>query len=50
MKRQSKPLPKIGELAPDITATTDTGGTFRLSNQRGSWLCVFFYPKDDTPG
>jgi len=27
-----------------------TGGTFRLSDQRGKALVVYFYPKDNTPG
>jgi peroxiredoxin Q/BCP len=43
-------LPSIGETAPDFTGMTDTGDIFRLSDQRGRWVCVFFYPKDDTPG
>jgi len=50
VKQQSKPLPQKGDLAPDFTAITDTGDPFRLSGQRGSWVCLFFYPKDDTPG
>jgi len=27
-----------------------TGGSFRLSDQRGKKLVVYFYPKDNTPG
>jgi len=27
-----------------------TGGTFKLSDQRGKKLVVYFYPKDNTPG
>jgi peroxiredoxin Q/BCP len=27
-----------------------TGGSFRLSDQRGKTLVVYFYPKDNTPG
>ena len=26
------------------------GGTFKLSDQRGKTLVVYFYPKDNTPG
>jgi peroxiredoxin Q/BCP len=27
-----------------------TGGSFKLSDQRGKKLVVYFYPKDNTPG
>jgi len=27
-----------------------TGGTFRLSDLRGSTVVLYFYPKDNTPG
>jgi len=27
-----------------------TGGSFKLSEQRGKKLVVYFYPKDNTPG
>ena len=27
-----------------------TGGTFRLKDERGSKLVLYFYPKDNTPG
>ena len=43
-------IPGVGELAPDFTAETDAGDTLRLSSLRGSWVILFFYPKDDTPG
>jgi peroxiredoxin Q/BCP len=48
--QQGKPIPSEGTSAPDFTAATDTGDTFRLSDQRGSWVILFFYPKDDTSG
>ena len=37
-------------LAPDFTAPTDGGGTFTLSEQRGKYVVLYFYPKDSTPG
>jgi peroxiredoxin Q/BCP len=37
-------------LAPDFTAETDAGQRLTLSSLRGSWIILFFYPKDDTPG
>jgi len=50
MKQKSKPIPKHGDVAPDLAATTDAGETLRLSSLRGHWVILFFYPKDDTPG
>jgi len=42
--------PQIGDLAPDFSLPDDTGTMRTLSEQRGQWLVLFFYPKDDTPG
>lgn len=39
-----------GTAAPDFSLPTDEGGTFRLSDHRGSPVVVYFYPKDDTSG
>jgi len=38
--------------APKVRDFTlpSTGGSFRLSDQRGKKLVVYFYPKDNTPG
>jgi peroxiredoxin Q/BCP len=44
------PIPHTGAAAPDFSAPTDAGATFQLSSLRGSWVILFFYPKDDTPG
>jgi peroxiredoxin Q/BCP len=44
------PIPNAGEAAPDFTAETDAGERLTLSSLRGSWIILFFYPKDDTPG
>ncbi|GAC1378241.1 MAG: peroxiredoxin [Hymenobacter sp.] len=41
---------QIGQPAPDFSLPTTTGDTFRLSQQRGRHLVLYFYPKDDTPG
>ncbi|HNP72484.1 MAG TPA: thioredoxin-dependent thiol peroxidase [Kouleothrix sp.] len=41
---------KVGDVAPDFSATTDTGTTLRLSDLRGRRVVLYFYPKDDTPG
>lgn len=42
--------PAEGELAPDFTLPDDTGTARTLSAERGRWLVLYFYPKDDTPG
>jgi len=43
-------LPQVGEPAPDFALPDETGTLHRLSEQRGRWTVVYFYPKDDTPG
>jgi peroxiredoxin Q/BCP len=43
-------LPARGEPAPAFTAITDAGARLTLDELRGSWVILFFYPKDDTPG
>ena len=39
-----------GALAPDFSLPSDDGAAVRLSELRGRWVVLFFYPKDDTPG
>ena len=36
--------------APDFTLPDQHGTDHRLSDYRGQWVVVYFYPKDDTPG
>jgi peroxiredoxin Q/BCP len=43
-------MPAAGSIAPDFTLPDDTGTDRRLSGQRGKWVVLYFYPKDDTPG
>lgn len=44
-------LPPINESAPEFTLPTNTGeGTVSLSDYRGKWVVLYFYPKDFTPG
>jgi len=40
----------IGSSAPDFTAVSNTGETITLSQFRGQYVVLYFYPKDDTPG
>lgn len=41
---------KVGDLAPDFSAATDSGAMLKLSELRGKRVVLYFYPKDDTPG
>jgi thioredoxin-dependent peroxiredoxin len=43
-------MPQEGAAAPDFSLPDDTGTPRRLSDQRGRWTVLYFYPKDDTPG
>jgi peroxiredoxin Q/BCP len=40
----------IGDPAPDFELPTDSGETLRLSDLRGKFVVLYFYPKDDTSG
>ena len=39
-----------GKAVKDFSLPSTGGGTFKLSDQRGKTLVVYFYPKDNTPG
>jgi thioredoxin-dependent peroxiredoxin len=41
---------KVGQHAPDFTLSDQDGTEHTLSHYKGSWVLVYFYPKDDTPG
>ncbi len=43
-------VPRVGEMAPDFEAVTDSGEWLKLSDLRGKRVVLYFYPKDDTPG
>jgi len=42
--------PNINELAPDFTLKNQNSETRTLSDYRGQYVVLYFYPKDDTPG
>jgi peroxiredoxin Q/BCP len=45
------PQPPIGEPAPAFTLPTNSGeGEISLSDYRGHWVVLYFYPQDGTPG
>jgi thioredoxin-dependent peroxiredoxin len=40
----------IGDPVPDFEAACTGGQAFKLSNYRGQYVILYFYPKDSTPG
>lgn len=41
---------EIGDAAPDFSTVTQEEKKFSLSQQKGRWTVLYFYPKADTPG
>ncbi len=39
-----------GQKAPAFSLKDQNGKTVKLSDFKGQWVVVYFYPKDDTPG
>ena len=39
-----------GTMAPDFSLTDQEGNKHSLSDYRGKWVILYFYPKDMTPG
>jgi peroxiredoxin Q/BCP len=39
-----------GDPAPDFEMESDRGERVKLSDMRGEWVVLYWYPKDDTPG
>lgn len=46
----AKVQPKVGEPAPAISLPDQSGKTVNLSDFKGKWVVLYFYPKDQTPG
>ncbi|MDO9408637.1 thioredoxin-dependent thiol peroxidase [Patulibacter sp.] len=44
------PLPETGQPAPDFTLPDAEGTPVTLSDLRGTWVVLYFYPKASTPG
>lgn len=43
-------MPKVGERAPDFALKDQAGQEHTLGEYAGTWVLLYFYPKDDTPG
>jgi peroxiredoxin Q/BCP len=41
---------QVDDKAPDFELPLNEGGTFKLSDARGTPVVLYFYPKDDTSG
>lgn len=42
--------PLVGKKVPDFSLPDQAGTMHTLSESKGKWVLVYFYPKDDTPG
>lgn len=40
----------VGDPAPKFEARDQNNNVHRLSDYRGKWIILYFYPKDNTPG
>src|SRR5205823_4128211 len=43
-------LPEVGSTAPTVKLTSNEGKPASLSDYRGKWVVLYFYPKDFTSG
>ena len=41
---------EVGKRAPAFTLKNQDEKKVRLSDEKGSWVVLYFYPKDNTPG
>jgi peroxiredoxin (alkyl hydroperoxide reductase subunit C) len=46
---ETRPLPKLGDTAPDFTAQTTQGEVTLSTWQEGKWVVLFSHPADFTP-
>ncbi len=43
-------VPTVGSMAPDFTLNSQDGNPITLSQFRGKWVVLYFYPRDMTKG
>ena len=46
----NSPKPVAGQVAPTFSLVDQDGKTHKLSDYKGKWVVLYFYPKDQTPG
>ena len=49
-KDTTSTMPQAGDMAPAFTLAMEENKTFSLADQKGKFVVLYFYPKDDTPG
>lgn len=47
---QATEVPAVGTSAPNFNLPDQHGKMHKLADYKSSWLVLYFYPKDDTPG
>ena len=50
MVNQNETQLEIGSIAPDFCLPDQNENEVCLSNFKGSWVVLYFYPKDNTKG
>jgi peroxiredoxin Q/BCP len=40
----------VGDPAPDFSLPDAQGNIYQLSELKGTWVVLYFYPRDNTPG
>ena len=50
MTSEERKMPHVETEAPDFTLPDEDGKLHTLSDYRGKWVLLYFYPKDDTTG
>lgn len=48
--RAAQQGPQVGAQAPDFSLPDQQGALRKLSEFRGKWVVLYFYPKNETPG
>lgn len=43
-------LPQAGQAAPSFNLPDQNGKLHSLNEEKGRWVVLYFYPRDDTPG
>ncbi len=50
MAASAADVPAVGAMAPEFKLPDQHGKPRQLTEWRGKWVVLYFYPKDDTPG